>query len=118
MQTKKLKIENPVDTALQFISNIQIEQEDAKSGTNQNSVEVKPIPIQDKLKTDKKGKELKRKRYNLLLIPSIYNDIERISYVENISVNEAINRALELYRITKKDSLVKYDEIEKLKSDD
>jgi hypothetical protein len=48
-------------------------------------------------------------------VPSLFVDIEKIAYVENISINEAVNRALEFYCDTKSDILTKYAEIEKLK---
>jgi len=57
---------------------------------------------------------LKRKRYNLLLVPSVFEDIQKIAYVEKISANEAINQALSHYRNEKKTILEKYAEIDKL----
>ena len=71
--------------------------------------------IQYRPKTGKNGKELKRKRYNLLLYPSLYKEIEKIAYVKRISVNEAVNQAIELYLNVGKNELEKYDDIEKLK---
>ena len=113
---KKFSINNPVDT---FVSQYAIQPPDIPSGGNEeiidNTVERKTVHIQDRLKVDKNGKELKRKRYNLLLLPSIYSDIEKIAYVENTSINEAVNQALAMYRDAKRDVLVKYTEIEKLK---
>jgi hypothetical protein len=114
MPQKKFNFENPVDTALQFISSAKDGLVGDKSVTDQNAVAGEPVPVRDRPKTGKDGRELKRKRYNLLLIPSTYGDIEKIAYVEKISVNEAVNRALVMYREAKKDILVKYAAIEKL----
>jgi hypothetical protein len=116
MSIKNLKISNPVDPALQFLSQVQDDSAEEKSNANTEPGTRKPIPIQDRSKTDKNGRELKRKRYNLLLVPSIFEDIEKIAYVEKISANEAINRALVLYRENEKDTLEKFIEIEKLKA--
>jgi len=109
-------IVNPIDSALQFISspNEMVHHEEMR----QNNVQTdrKPIPIRNRSKIDKNGKELKRKRYNLLLLPSLCEDISKIAYVEKISINEAVNQAMVLYRDSKIDILNKYVEIEKLKS--
>ena len=114
---KKLNITNPVDD---FISQSVIKQPDIPSDGNQETVEKtggrKTVHIQDRPKVDKNGKELKRKRYNLLLLPSIYSDIEKIAYVKKIKPNEAINQALVMYRDANRDKLVQYTEIEKLKT--
>jgi hypothetical protein len=114
MSIKKINIQNPVDIAAQFISSVQDGLEGDKPSTDQNAVLEEPVPVRDRPKTAKDGRELKRKRYNLLLIPSTYGDIEKIAYVEKISVNEAVNRALAMYREAKKDILTKYAVIEKL----
>ena len=108
---KKLNITNPADSIMQFISSVQDEHNELDSIVN----EKKKIPIQNRPKNDKNGKELKRKRFNLLFIPSLFNDIEKIAYVEKMSINEAINQALILYRESKKEALEKYIEIEKLR---
>jgi hypothetical protein len=114
---KKLSINNPVDT---FVSQFALKPPDIPSGGNQETIENtgerKTVHIQDRPKVDKNGKELKRKRYNLLLLPSIYSDIEKIAYVKKIKPNEAINQALVMYRDANRDKLVQYTEIEKLKT--
>ena len=106
---------NPVDSILPFLSSSSPNLSSDYS-TERNIEEVrKTIPIQNRNKFDKNGNELKRKRYNLLFIPSLYRNIEKIAYVENESVNEAINQAIALYIDSKKDILAKYNEIEMLK---
>jgi len=116
MPIKNLNLTNPVDNALQFLSAAQDSTEMEKPNAKTESATHKQVPIQDRPKTDMHGKELKRKRYNLLLAPSLYEDVEKIAYVENISANEAINRALALYKENKNDTLKQYAEIEKLKA--
>jgi hypothetical protein len=112
---KNLNIQNPVDVTTQFFSSPQVGQTEKKHSSDHNLTVRKSVTVQDRSKTDKKGKELKRKRYNLLFVPSLFVDIEKISYVEKCSINETVNRALEFYRDTKRDILAKYAEIEKLK---
>lgn len=115
MPKKSLVNDNPFNSTLQFLSNT----EDIASNNAQDDNPVKskekPIPIQNRIKVDKNRKELKRKRYNLLLIPSLYAEIAKIAYVEKISVNEAINQALELYKKQNKCLLDKFAEIERLR---
>jgi hypothetical protein len=118
MKEKKINIVNPFDTTLQFLSNGQDSTETGKPNNRIEKARQKPVPIQNRPKTDKNGKEYKRKRYNLLLVPSVYEDIVKIADVEKISANEAINRAIKLYIKHKKDTLGKYFEIEKLKVSD
>jgi len=113
---KKINITNPVDT---FVSQFAIQPPDIPSGGNEETIENigerKTVHIQDRPKVDKDGKELKRKRFNPLILHSLFNDIEKIAYVEHTSINEAVNRALIMYRDAKKDVLAQYAEIEKLK---
>lgn len=111
----KINIKNPVNSALEFISAEQNSPELKKEETKIVNNQSKKIPIQNRNKTDKNGRELKRKRYNLLLVPSIYKDIEKIAYIEKISTNEAINKAILLYTKENKTSLEKYEEFEILK---
>ena len=112
---KNLNIQNPVDTALQFLSNAQENPAVEETGIKHDINKQMPMSIQDRPKTGKNGKELKRKRYNLLLYPSLYKEIEKIAYVKRISINEAVNQAIELYLKVGKTELEKYAEIEKLK---
>jgi hypothetical protein len=95
---------------------MQDEQLKEKPGADHNMVVQRSVPIQDRPKTGKNGKELKRKRFNPLILPSLFEDIKKIAYVEKSSINEIFNRALESYRDARKDILAKYAEIEKLKA--
>ena len=118
MPEKNHKFVNPLDSTLQFLSITPDSTETEKTVTKTESVKRKPIPLKDRPKTDKHGRELKRKRCNLELLPSLHENIKKIAYVKNISANEAINRALRLYLETEKENLEKYTEIEKLKKTD
>jgi len=116
MPHKNLKIENPVDPTLQFLSNLQNDQVEEKPGKVDQDMFIKrAVSLHHRPKTDKNGKELKRKRFNLLLLPSLFKDMEKIAYVENITINEAVNRAIKLYCQSNKGTVAKYAEIEKLK---
>lgn len=53
--------------------------------------------------------ELKSKRVNLLIKPSIYEDTAKIATMKRVSVNELINIALEAYAADHKELITKYD---------
>lgn len=53
--------------------------------------------------------ELKSKRVNLLIKPSVYQDIAKIATMKRISVNELINTALESYAADHKELIAKYN---------
>jgi len=46
----------------------------------------------------KESRELKAKRFNLLIQPSLFRDLERIANIKEISVNEALCIAAREYR--------------------
>ena len=52
--------------------------------------------------------ELKSRRLNLLLRPSVYSDIAKVATMERVSVNEIINRALEEYGNAHRDTVDAY----------
>lgn len=53
--------------------------------------------------------ELKSKRLNLLLKPSIFTGIDKIRTMRRVSFNEAVNQALSEYVEAHKDLIDKYD---------
>jgi predicted HicB family RNase H-like nuclease len=53
-------------------------------------------------------KELKKKRLNLIIQPSLYEDMGKIAYVKQISVNELICQAAKEYRNNEKRVLDRY----------
>ena len=54
-------------------------------------------------------KELKTKRLNLLVKPSVHERIEKIAVMQRKSVNELVNNVLEAYAEDKADLVAKYD---------
>lgn len=55
------------------------------------------------------GREIKSKRLNLLIKPTLYRNIEKIATMERISTNELINRVLEQYAREQAEVIAKYD---------
>lgn len=60
----------------------------------------------------KEERELK-KRISLSVLPSVYEDIQKIAYVQRCSVSELIGELLEGYRTEHKAEIQRYREIEK-----
>lgn len=77
------------------------------------------LPKNNKLNKEKKVKEvsneLKSKRLNLLIKPSLYDDISKIAWVNDISTNEQIGRCLEEFQKRNEDKVNKYNEFHSLK---
>ena len=55
-------------------------------------------------------KEIKSKRLNVLLKPSIYERIDKIATMKRISVNELLNIVLDDYANTNQDLINKFNE--------
>lgn len=80
---------------------------------NKKSVEESKVENNSVKKTSKQKKEkeeTKSKRFPLLIKPSLYRDLEKIAYVNILSVNEQINQYLEEARKKDKDKVRKFDE--------
>ncbi|AEF80556.1 conserved hypothetical protein [Leadbettera azotonutricia ZAS-9] len=60
--------------------------------------------------------EHKTKRLNLLIQPSLHEDIKKISVVKATNLNEIVNQALREYRDKEKRSLEKYEEIQRVRN--
>jgi predicted HicB family RNase H-like nuclease len=60
--------------------------------------------------TTEDGREIKSKRLNLLIKPTLYRNIEKVATMERISTNELINRVLEKYTREQAELIAKYDE--------
>ena len=60
----------------------------------------------------KEDRELK-KRISLSVLPSVYEDIQKIAYVQRRSVSELIGELLEGYRVEHKAEIQRYGEIGK-----
>ena len=57
------------------------------------------------------GVELKSKRLNLLLKPSIFIGIDKIATMQRLSVNEVINQVLGEYAEAHSDLIAKYNDV-------
>ena len=79
-----------------------IEQQLAEETTQRSSGRGRP----------KEDRELK-KRISLSVLPSVYEDIQKIAYVQRRSVSELIGELLEGYRVEHKAEIQRYGEIEK-----
>ena len=62
------------------------------------------------------GRELK-KRISLSVLPSLYEDIQKIAYVQRCSVSELIGELLEDYRAEHEAEIQGYRDIKKVKFD-
>lgn len=54
-------------------------------------------------------RELKSKRTNLLLTPSIYTDMSKIATMKQVSFNEIVNQALAFYISMNEKTIARYD---------
>ena len=79
-----------------------IEQQPAEETTQRSAGRGRP----------KEDRELK-KRISLSVLPSVYEDIQKIAYVQRRSVSELIGELLEGYRVEHKAEIQRYGEIEK-----
>jgi predicted HicB family RNase H-like nuclease len=120
MPKNGFNFDNPIDNVLEELSSNQDTSRDERFYESQiNNIQktpIKEILTEKKTKFNENNKELKQKRHNLKIIPSLYKDIEKIAYVEKISANEAINRAIELYCKKNKNKLGLYSKIEEIKA--
>lgn len=60
----------------------------------------------------KENREL-RKRVSLSVLPSLYEDIQKIAYVERRSVSELISDLMLQYREQQKSALSEYEKVKK-----
>ena len=60
----------------------------------------------------KENREL-RKRVSLSVLPSLYEDIQKIAYVERRSVSELISDLMLQYREQRKSALSEYEKVRK-----
>lgn len=58
------------------------------------------------------GRELK-KRISLSVLPSVYEDIQKITYVQRRSVSELIGELMEEYRVEHEADIREYEDIKK-----
>jgi hypothetical protein len=59
----------------------------------------------------KADRELKRKRLNLLIQPSLHENMVKIAYVKRLSINELICQVLREYQDRERQALFRYEQI-------
>ena len=79
-----------------------IEQQPAEETTQRSAGRGRP----------KEDREL-RKRVSLSVLPSLYEDIQKIAYVERRSVSELLSDLMMQYRNQKNDVLLEYEKVRK-----
>lgn len=57
------------------------------------------------------SKEIKNKRFSLLLKPSVYNDLKKIAVMEQTSINELVSKISEEYIYQNHKKLEVYDKV-------
>ena len=60
----------------------------------------------------KEGREIK-KRISLAVLPSLYEDIKKVAYVERRSISEVVSACIEKYVADNESKLKEYDKINK-----
>lgn len=106
MAKKSFNVDNP---ALQFMSPAQ--------ENNSQASEQKDIgEVAAGFKGLKRGRpnsteETKTKRLNLLMLPSVCEDITKIATMKRKSTNDLINSILQAYIEENQELLIKYDEV-------
>ena len=63
-----------------------------------------------KIGRPKSEKETK-KRFSIVLLPSLYEDVQKIAFVERKSISEIISQCLDQYVKNKSDALIEYETI-------
>lgn len=71
-----------------------------------------PAPVAGSRGRPKEDRELK-KRISLSVLPSLYDDIRKIAYVQRRSVSELVALIMEEYRSKHRDDLEEYERIKK-----
>ncbi len=70
-------------------------------------------PKQDTNEGRPKSEREIKKRYNAMLLPSLYEKIRCVAYVERRSISEIIAECLEKYLKENNDKLKQYDKLKK-----
>lgn len=105
----KKNFNNMVNPALQFMT---VPDEDPGNGTG-SQTEEKVIPEFTGSKRGRKpsNEETKTKRLNLLMFPSVCEDISKIAAMKRSSVNDLINTILQQYIADNQELVKKYDDV-------
>jgi hypothetical protein len=78
--------------------------------SGQQDDSVQPLQSKGRPKTDKETK----KRVSLAIFPSLYDDIQKIAYVERKSISEITSQLYEKYREDNADKLKEYGKIKNI----
>lgn len=116
MSKKSFRENNP---ALQFITPAPVQE--APAGQPRPAKEKQPDYTDNthttsstqntqELDLTTKKQETKSKRLNLLIQPSLHQELTKIAYVQRVSLNELILRASREYAAAHQDAVRKYDE--------
>ncbi len=76
----------------------------------ENPVEQQTVTAEEKKGRPKAGRETK-KRVSLVLLPSLYDKIQKIAYVERRSVSELVSECLTRYADENNNKLEEYNNI-------
>ena len=71
-------------------------------------VDSAPAAVSGKKGRPKEDRETK-KRVSLSILPSLYEDIQKIAYVQRRSVSDLVAILLEQYRVEHRSALVEYE---------
>lgn len=103
----KKSFNNMSNPALQFMTTPIVDQEEEKVEAQETVAEFKGLKRGRKPSKE----ETKTKRLNLLMLPSVYEDITKIAAMKRSSVNELINTVLQEYIADNQELITKYDEV-------
>ena len=83
-----------------------------EDNTHNKHVEQQSL-IDNSADIDNASKEVKSKRLNLLIQPSLLEDVKKVAYIDKLSVNESIIRLIKGYteQSQQQDKIKKYDEL-------
>lgn len=71
------------------------------------------MPEPQKSKGRPKAKRETKKRVSLAILPSLYEDIGKIAYVDRESISEIVSRLLEQYAVENEEKIIEYDRLKK-----
>jgi len=97
--SKKSFKDNP---ALQFMSRAEVAIAEVGKVDNERSIDTRTVKevaeaISEDVITGRVFFEAKSKRFNMLIRPSTYNNLKRIAENKGTSVNDLINKIVEVY---------------------
>jgi hypothetical protein len=114
--SKKFDIENIENQAARFISGVKnISDADPLDKTpgdaHENPLPETGYPVKKNGRPKIKDREIKSKRINVLILPSIADKLKKVSAVKRTSVNDLINTYLNERLDQEADALMRFDEV-------